>query len=250
MRRLPLVCVGVFLSWTVASPPFADAAELWKCVDKDRLVLTDNPAGYGVCQRMGYSSQGRRDTDLEQVLAITQNMTVEDVLRISGEPAQKFTYQCDPGNSPPRLVECTRWVYYYGDFAWQADVTFVSGKVQLVNKSRPPWAAVEQENKSPTTEKTRSDSTTPAGSPPQQEQRPLGTIEFEQFRLLSVGMSQSEVRGIAGEPASTYKPSCDLSITLGISCPTRWVYHYSDKWVAEVTIVGGRVTEVTNFRHP
>ncbi len=61
-------------------------------------------------------------------------------------------------------------------------------------------------------------------------------------------MSESEVRSLAGEPASTYTLSCDLSVTLGISCPKRWVYNYSDKWVAEVTIAGGRVTEVTNFR--
>src|SRR5438094_1706206 len=141
MRRLPLVFVGLFLIWIFASPPFAGAAEMWKCVDaaKNQLVLTDNPSGYGVCKRMGLSSQGRRDTVFENVLAITQSMTVEEVRRLAGEPAQTFTYQCDPGNTPPRLVECTRWVYYYGDFEWQADVTFVSGKVRLVNQSRPPW---------------------------------------------------------------------------------------------------------------
>jgi hypothetical protein len=250
MRRLPLFLVVVFLSWIFAAPPFADAAEIWKCIGGPGEVLTDNPSSYGVCQRMGLSSQSRRDTDFEKVLAITQNMTAEDVLRIAGEPVQKFTYQCDPGNRPPKLVECTRWVYYYGDFEWQADVTFVSGKVRLVNKSQPPWANVEQASKSPTTKQRGSDSTPPADSPPQQTQRPRGTIEFEQFRLLSVGMSESEVRGVAGEPASTYMLSCDLSVTLGISCPKRWVYNYSDKWVAEVTIAGGRVTEVTNFRLP
>jgi len=247
VRSFPLIFVGVFLSWIFAAPPFADAAEMWKCVDKDRLVLTDNPSGYGVCKRMGLSSQGGRDTELENVLAITRNMTPEEVLRLAGEPVKKITYQCDPGNSPPRLVECTRWVYYYGDFEWQADVTFVSGKVWLVNQSRPPWATVEPPSKSQSAETTKTDSAKPT-SPTPPEQRPRGTIEFEQFRLLSVGMNESEVRGLAGEPASTYAVSCDLSVTLGISCPKRWVYNYSDKWVAEVTIAGGRVTEVTNFR--
>src|SRR2546428_317838 len=108
---------------------------MWKCVDKDRLVLTDNPSGYGVCKRMGLSSQGERDTDLENVLAITRNMTPEEVLRLAGEPAKKITYQCDPGNSPPRLVECTRWVYNYSD-KWVAEVTIAGGRVTEVTNFR------------------------------------------------------------------------------------------------------------------
>ena len=67
---------------------------------------------------------------------------------------------------------------------------------------------------------------------------------------ISLDVMPGEVLGIAGEPAYTYKLTCDVSITLGVSCPKRWVYNYDDKWAAELTIIGGQVINVTNYRRP
>ena len=85
---------------------------------------------------------------------------------------------------------------------------------------------------------------------PKTEPPPRGTISFEKFHLLSAGMSEGEVLGIAGVPAYTYKLTCDVSLTLGVSCPKRWVFNYEDKWAVELTIIDGRVINVTNYRLP
>src|SRR5206468_9597094 len=187
------------------------ADEWWICLQKDnRLLLTDNPAGNSVCRKQGNSSsQPAKDTDFEKVLLIAQGMTEAQVVKITGEPAQKILIRCDPGEAQPRLVDCTRWVYYYGNFAWQADVTFVSGRVQYINKVRPAWSSVE-----PEAEYQKPSAPTPgstdSAAQPKAEPPPLGTITFEKFRLLSTGMNEVEVRGVAGEPAYTYKLTCHV----------------------------------------
>jgi hypothetical protein len=250
MGRLFVATVVGLWCWLLL-PGSARADELWICIQKDnRLLLTDNPAGYSVCRRQGISSsQSTKDTDFEQVLLIAQGMTEPQVVKITGEPAQKIPIRCDPGEARHRLVDCTRWVYYYGNFAWQVDVTFVSGRVRYINKVRPLWSSVEQEaaDQRPLAPKP---GPTDSAVQPKAEPPPRGTITFEKFRLLSTGMNEGEVRGVAGEPAYTYKLTCDVSITLGVSCPRRWVYNYEEKWVAELTIIDGRVTNVTNYRRP
>src|SRR5437773_8802830 len=208
------VCaMGLFLTATVMGmwiwlllPGVGQADELWICIQKDnRLLLTDNPAGYSVCRRQGTSSlQSTKDTDFEKMLLIAQGMTEAQVVKITGEPAQKIPIRCDPGEPRHRLVDCTRWVYYYGNFAWQADVTFVSGRVTHINKFRPAWSSVEpeaeyQKPSAPTPGSTDS-AAQPKAEPPSR-----GTITFEKFRRLSTGMNEGEVLGVAGEPAYTYK---------------------------------------------
>jgi len=248
-RFLVATVVGLWL-WLLL-PGFAGADELWICVQKDnRLLLTDNPAGYSTCRRQGVSSlHSPEDTDFEKVILIAQGMTEAQVLKIAGEPVQKLPIRCDPGETRPRSVDCVRWVYYYGNFAWQADVTFVSGLVRYIHRFRPAWSSVEPETdyQAPSASKpTQPDSAVQ----PKAEHPPRGAISFEKFRLLSVGMNEGEVLGIAGEPAYTYKLTCDVSITLGASCPKRWVFNYDDNWAVELTIIGGRVINVTNYRLP
>lgn len=250
--------MGRFLTATVMGmwiwlflPGVGQADELWICLQKDnRLLLTDNPAGYSVCRRQGTSSlQSTKDTDFEKVLLIDQGMTEAQVVKITGEPEEKIAIRCDPGEGRPRSVDCRRWVYYYGNFAWRVDVTFVSGRVRYINKVRPPWSSVEQEAAD---QKPLEPTPGPTDSAvqPKAELPPRGTITFEKFRLLSTGMNEGEVLGLAGDPAHTYKLTCDVSITLGVSCPKRWVYNYDDKWSVELTIIDGRVTNVTNYRRP
>jgi hypothetical protein len=250
MGRLFVATVVGLWCWLLL-PGSVRADELWICIQKDnRLLLTDNPAGYSVCRRQGVSSaQSAMDTDFEKVSLIAQGMTEAQVLKVAGEPVQKQSMRCDPGEPRPRLVDCTRWVYYYGNLAWQADVTFVSGRVRYIHKFRPAWSSVE-----PEAEYQKPSAPTPgptdSAAQPKAEPPPRGTISFEKFRLLSTGMNEGEVLGVAGEPAYSYKLTCDVSITLEVSCPKRWVYNYDEKWSAELTIIGGRVTNVTNYRRP
>lgn len=113
--------------------------------------------------------------------------------------------------------------------------------------------------------------TRPPTSSVSEEARAPGAIDFEKFRMISQGMSEGEVIGLAGPPAHQYNVACDLSVTTPLvvpsvpphagtnplviappPCPRRWVYTYGDdnRWTVEVTFVGGRMTDVNNFRRP
>lgn len=76
-----------------------------------------------------------------------------------------------------------------------------------------------------------------------------GEIDFEKFRMLSEGMTESDVVALAGSPGSEYSANCSPSL-IPVSCPKYWVYTYGDNWTVLVTISDGRVISVTNDRHP
>ena len=181
-----------------------------------------------------------------KIRLLVQGMTEDQVLDQVGKPAAQFDINCNPGFSSG-LVPCKRWIYYYGDTKWVAEVTFISSRVHFIFKhqSDVPALGLDQYPKLEDSKRESSSSV----EQPKTEQRPRGSIEFEKFRLLSLGMSEGEVISLAGEPAYKYALSCDLSITPGASCPKRWVYNYSDNWVAELTILGGRVLNINSFRH-
>ena len=159
---------------------------------------------------------------------------------------------------------------------------------------------------------------TPIVQRPREYERPAegtGNIDYETFRLLTIGMRESDVLTRVGAPRYRYSPGCDLSVTtntafpgvnlppvvvpplpplpsvinpppvpaippaLGpvpvgpgpfaggttgpvppligsslpgsfVSCPRIYVYSFNndDKWLIELTIVGGQLTRIFDFR--
>ena len=131
-------------------------------------------------------------------------------------------------------------------------------------------APVEEREPASILQPSEVDTRPPVQSSPGEPRAP-GAIDFEKFRMISQGMSEGEVIGLAGPPAHQYNVTCDLSVTTPLvipsvpphavtdprvippaPCPRRWVYTYGDdnKWTVEVTFVGDRVTDVNNFRRP
>jgi hypothetical protein len=80
------------------------------------------------------------------------------------------------------------------------------------------------------------------------EQAP-GEIDFEKFRMLSEGMTESDVLTLAGSPGSEYSAGCSPSF-IPVACPKYWAYTYGGNWTVLVTIRDGRVIGITNDRHP
>jgi hypothetical protein len=80
-------------------------------------------------------------------------------------------------------------------------------------------------------------------------ERSRGKIDYEQFRLLSTGMTEKEVLTVAGEPARKFIGyTCDqVQRTRGAGSWQCWIYEYGD-WVVEVLIESGRVQSVVNYR--
>ena len=76
-----------------------------------------------------------------------------------------------------------------------------------------------------------------------------GEIDFEKFRMLSEGMTESDVLALAGSPGSEYSASCSPSF-IPVACPKYWAYTYGGNWTVLVTILDGRVIRITNDRHP
>jgi hypothetical protein len=76
-------------------------------------------------------------------------------------------------------------------------------------------------------------------SPKQEQSAPQkhGHIDYETFRLLSTGMSETEVLQLAGWPESME----------GLI----WRYTYGDRWVVDVSFSdSGYVINVNNYRLP
>src|SRR3989442_15621867 len=107
-RFLTATVMGMWI-WLLL-PGVGQADELWICLQKDnRLLLTDNPAGYSACRRQGTSSlQSTQDTDFEKVLLIAQGMTEPQVVKITREPGQKIPIRCNPGEARPRMWDWLR----------------------------------------------------------------------------------------------------------------------------------------------
>ena len=79
-------------------------------------------------------------------------------------------------------------------------------------------------------------------------ERSSGKIDFEQFRLLSTGMSETEVLKVAGEPMrKLIGYTCDDVQRTKFQSFQCWIYEYDD-WVVEVTFESGRVQKVVNYR--
>jgi hypothetical protein len=76
-----------------------------------------------------------------------------------------------------------------------------------------------------------------------------GKIDFEKFRMLSVGMTESDVLALAGSPGSEYSANCIPSL-IPVACPKYWIYTYGDNWTVSVTLLDGRVIGITNDRRP
>jgi hypothetical protein len=110
-------------------------AETWKCLTKDgQEVLTESRAGLSECQRHTASSRSPGDITFEKFRQISSGMTEGEVLRLAGEPADKYNLNCDLSITP--VVSCPKvWVYYYED-KWVAELTFVSGRVTRINNYR------------------------------------------------------------------------------------------------------------------
>ena len=79
--------------------------------------------------------------------------------------------------------------------------------------------------------------------------RALGDIDFEKFRMLSEGMTESDVLALAGPPGYEYSAGCSPSF-IPVACPKYWAYTYGGNWTVVVTIRDGRVIGITNDRHP
>jgi hypothetical protein len=76
-----------------------------------------------------------------------------------------------------------------------------------------------------------------------------GKIDFEKFRMLSEGMTESDVLALAGSPGSEYTANCSSSL-IPVACPKYWIYTYGGNWAVSVTLLDGRVIGITNDRRP
>ena len=96
-----------------------------------------------------------------------------------------------------------------------------------------------------------------AQSGPNADQSTYGKMDFETFRIITSGMTETEVLGRAGRPFhkeflgcghSVPVPWCPANCTF---CETRWDYlgdGYSQDWIFEVKFLGDRVFETNNYR--
>ena len=86
---------------------------------------------------------------------------------------------------------------------------------------------------------------------------PYGKMDFATFRVLTSGMTETEVLSRAGRPLHTEFLGCGHSVSVPwcpigcVFCQTRWDYlgeGYSEDWIFEVKFLGGRVFETNNYR--
>jgi len=73
-------------------------------------------------------------------------------------------------------------------------------------------------------------------------------VETETFRGVVVGMTESEVLGLAGYPNDRYRLPCGSDGSTSSFCPKRWVYADGDQWIVELTLDTGKVAEIKNYR--
>lgn len=88
--------------------------------------------------------------------------------------------------------------------------------------------------------------------------RAFGKMDFETFRVITTGMTQTEVLSRAGRPFHKEFLGCGHSIPVPwcpvgcVFCQTRWDYlgdGYSEDWIFEIKFLGDRVFETNNYRH-
>jgi hypothetical protein len=92
---------------------------------------------------------------------------------------------------------------------------------------------------------------------PDAAQTPYGKMDFATFRILTSGMTETEVLSRAGRPFHEEFLGCGHSVPVPwcpigcVFCQTRWDYvgeGYSEDWIFEVKFLGGRVFETSNYR--
>jgi hypothetical protein len=76
-----------------------------------------------------------------------------------------------------------------------------------------------------------------------------GQITFEQFRMLSTGMTEGQVLAQVGSPDSRFVTSCILTQQM-VTCPTIWTYIMPDGWTADLTFSAGRLVDIRNTKRP
>ena len=76
-----------------------------------------------------------------------------------------------------------------------------------------------------------------------------GQITFEQFRMLSTGMTEGQVLAKVGPPASRFVTSCILTQQM-VTCPTIWTYIMADGWTGDLTFSAGRLVDIKNTKTP
>ncbi len=84
---------------------------------------------------------------------------------------------------------------------------------------------------------------------PRSVQRQAGQVSFEQFRMLSTGMTEGQVLAKVGSPASRFVTSCIVTAQM-VTCPTIWTYLLGDGWTADLTFSAGRLTDIRNTKTP
>ena len=88
--------------------------------------------------------------------------------------------------------------------------------------------------------------------------RQAGQITFEQFRMLSTGMTEGQVLVKIGAPLSKVTLSCTAASeqlssqgrVTTITCPALWTYSMDDGWTGDLTFVSGRLVDIQNTKIP
>jgi Protein of unknown function (DUF2845) len=103
-----------------------------------------------------------------------------------------------------------------------------------------------------------------AGAAVERVQQP-GQITFEQFRMLSTGMTEGQVLAKLGAPSSQVTLSCTATSqglterhqgttiqneSTTVTCPTLWTYIMGDGWTGDLTFFEGQLVDIQNTKTP
>jgi hypothetical protein len=88
--------------------------------------------------------------------------------------------------------------------------------------------------------------------------RQAGQITFEQFRMLSTGMTEGQVLVKVGAPLSKVTLSCTATSeklspqdrVTTVTCPALWTYSLGDGWTGDLTFLSGRLVDIDNTKIP
>ena len=136
----------------------------------------------------------------------------------------------------------------------RTELGFFKGTVEAKREVPKPPAAPQEPTAPPSAQPITINIivSTPPPTPPAVEMlAPVGEIPFETYRMLSVGMTESEVLGRAGLPQTTYigsaYPFNSPYSFWPIFGANRFVYSSGD-WIVELTFSGGRVLSINQTR--
>ena len=84
-----------------------------------------------------------------------------------------------------------------------------------------------------------------------------GQITFEQFRMLTRGMTEGQVLSKLGNPIARTTLTCNVETNKGpdgstttVVCPVLWTYTMPEGWTADLTFIAGRLAEFNNSKRP